>query len=133
MATAHGVMHRPLSFTNRRLYLNVIGATSPNGRIRALSLCASEVFAVAFRHTDCCTVTDICPCCPSLRREDGLTITSTSCPRIVRNSIKRPTDTDTGRQRIIAETCGCVVPSSFAASISGGVGPSQYPEIFDIH
>jgi len=46
----------------------------------------------------------------------GLTVTFTSCPSTVRNSISRPTDTDTGLQRISADTCACVVPSSFAAS-----------------
>ena len=53
---------------------------------------------------------------PVLRRIAGLTVTSTSCPSRLRNSIRRPTDTDTGLQRISAETCACVVPSSFAAS-----------------
>lgn len=63
------------------------------------------------------TVTDMCPRCPVLRWSAGLIVSSTSCPSIVRNSIKRPTDTDTGRQRISVDTCACVVPNNFAASL----------------
>jgi hypothetical protein len=57
-------------------------------------------------------MTDIWPCCPFLYEAAGLTVSSTSCPSIVRNSIKRPMDTDTGRQRISVDTCACVVPNS---------------------
>jgi hypothetical protein len=35
----------------------------------------------------------------------------------LRNSIRRLTETDTGLQRMSAETCAWVVPSSFAASV----------------
>jgi hypothetical protein len=56
------------------------------------------------------------PCCPFLFEAAGLTVSSTSCPSIVGNSIKRPMDTDTGRQRISADTCACVVPYSISKS-----------------
>jgi hypothetical protein len=60
------------------------------------------------------TTTDMAP---ALRfRGAGLTITFTSWPSTVKNSISRPTETDTGLQRMSAEICAWVVPRSFAAS-----------------
>jgi len=53
---------------------------------------------------------------PVSRRAAGFTVTSTSWPSTLRNSISRPTDTDTGLQRISVEICAFVVPSSLAAS-----------------
>src|SRR5258707_4068508 len=61
-----------------------------------------------------CTTTDMSPV---LRRLAGFTLTSMSWPSTLRNSNKRPTDTETGLQRMSAETCAWVVPSSLAASV----------------
>jgi hypothetical protein len=61
-------------------------------------------------------MTVMCPCCPFLLEDADLTVSSASCSSIVRNSIKRPMNTDTGRQSISADTCACVVPNSISKS-----------------
>lgn len=58
-------------------------------------------------------MTDMCSCRPFLFEAVGLTVSSTSCPSIVRrDSIKRPVDTGTGWQHISVDTWACVVPNS---------------------
>jgi len=77
------------------------------------SLAGNAIYAVAkscrpkqLRERDHRTTTDISPC--SLRV--GVTVIRTSCPSVVRNLIKRPTEKLPARLRINAETWGCLMP-----------------------
>jgi hypothetical protein len=51
---------------------------------------SGDVSILGVQDRECANMTDMCPCCPLAA---VLTVSSMSCPSIVRSSIRRPMDT----------------------------------------
>ena len=77
--------------------------------IRRFDLRMRLVVAFRIRHP---TKTDISPCCVWA----GRMLIWTSCPRAVRDSIRRPTEKLPARLRMRRDTWGCLIPRTAAAS-----------------